>query len=159
MSPIKAALSSMSVAISEITPSTALRMLLSAADSGDAVVVIGYLLVKALLNFTLYHYTVEIMGNVIQDERFEKSVRRLMAMGIKLYVDTSDPKNAYVLMDIDSIMAYFVKRITYPTSETWIDGNYMITHVWKGEKPTTGITPPAGSRTVNAKGETQQVTV
>lgn len=82
------------------------------------------------------------MSSVQYEARFEKSVARLKAMGIKLYVDASDPENAYIFMDTMSIIAFIDKHITYPTSETWIDGKYMITHVWKGDKNSTGIQPP-----------------
>lgn len=96
-----------------------------------------------------------IMGNVQMDERFEKSIARLKAMGIKLYVDNYGNNDAYILMDIPSVLGFFLRKITYPTSESWIDGDYMITHVWKGEKNPLAIAPPAGTKIVNKKGETE----
>ena len=66
-------------------------------------------------------------------------------MGIKLYVDAYGNKDAYIIMDIQSILAFIDAKMTYPSRQTWVDGKYMITHVWKDAGSPDAIKPPEGA--------------
>jgi hypothetical protein len=74
------------------------------------------------------------MVSVILDERFEKSVDRLKAMGLKFYIDAVRDTEAYIVVDLESVVRLVDRAITYPSRKTYMEGKYMIIKVWKGDE-------------------------
>jgi hypothetical protein len=74
------------------------------------------------------------MVSVTLDERFEKSVDRLKAMGLKFYIDTVKDTEAYIVIDLESVVKLIDNKITYPSRRTYMEGKYMIIKVWKGDE-------------------------
>jgi hypothetical protein len=74
------------------------------------------------------------MVSVTLDERFEKSIDRLKAMGLKFYIDAVKDTEAYIVIDLESVVKLIDSKITYPSRRTYMEGKYMIIKVWKGDE-------------------------
>jgi hypothetical protein len=77
------------------------------------------------------------MSTVTMDKRIQTSMDRLRAMGIKFYVEQPDRNQAYVVIDMDSLVKLIDSKITYPSRKTTLEKMgekvYMMIHFWRGE--------------------------
>lgn len=77
--------------------------------------------------------------SVLQDHRIQASLRRLRAMGLAVYASTVDDNRAVILVDIESILRYIVRKIdqatSYPNKRIVVDrvNNVIRMEVWRGE--------------------------
>jgi len=67
------------------------------------------------------------------DKRYESSVARLTAMGLKFYTETVGDNEAYVVIDMASVVRLIDSKITYPSRSTTLDGRNMVIHFWRGD--------------------------
>ena len=78
---------------------------------------------------------------LINDERIEKSIRRLKALGLKVFVDVINDNLCSVVIDSDSIIDYIKrvisKQIGYPSFRILYDKHerLLLIYFWRGEIP------------------------
>jgi hypothetical protein len=75
------------------------------------------------------------MSRLEFDKRVEASMDRLRAMGLKFYVETMGDNECYIVIDMKSVVRLIDSKITYPSRRTYLEGEYMIIHFWRGEAP------------------------
>ena len=66
------------------------------------------------------------MSSITLDKRVEKSIDRLKAMGLKCHIEVVGKDEAYIVIDMDSLMNMIYRKITYPNKKIYIEGKYMI---------------------------------
>jgi len=71
------------------------------------------------------------LSQVILDKRVEKSLNRLKAMGLKVYVEAPSKNEAYIVIDMQSVVNMIYNKITYPNKEIHLEDKYMIIRIWK----------------------------
>lgn len=71
------------------------------------------------------------MSKVIYDKRVEKSLDRLKAMGLKVYIDAPNNNEAYIVIDINSVLKLIENKITFPNKRVYLEKNYMIVKIWR----------------------------
>jgi hypothetical protein len=78
---------------------------------------------------------------IIKDERIEKSIRRLKALGLKIFIDVINDDLCSVVIDSDSIIDYIkrviAKQIGYPNFRILYDKHerLLLIYFWRGEIP------------------------
>jgi len=75
------------------------------------------------------------MSKVIYDKRVEKSLNRLRAMGLKVHIESPSNDEAYIVIDIKSVLDLIYRKITFPNKEVFMEGNYMVVRIWRGDYP------------------------
>jgi len=78
------------------------------------------------------------MSKLQYDSRFTASVDRLKAMGIKFYIEQAGEDEAWLVIDMPSVVKLIDSKITYPSRETMLDNNNMVIHFWRHGKPIGG---------------------
>jgi len=75
------------------------------------------------------------------DKRYESSVARLQAMGLKFYTEIIGDDECYIAIDMESVVRLIDSKITYPSRETFLDGRTMVIHFWRGVVRTVSPKP------------------
>lgn len=75
------------------------------------------------------------------DKRYESSMARLTAMGLKFYTETVGDDECYIVIDVQSIVKLIDSKITYPSRETFLSGRDMVIHFWRGGMKVGNIKP------------------
>jgi len=52
-------------------------------------------------------------------------------MGLKVYVEAPSKNEAYIVIDMQSVVNMIYNKITYPNKEITIEDKYMIIRIWK----------------------------
>lgn len=73
------------------------------------------------------------MSRLEFDKRIEASMDRLRAMGLKFYIETPSDNECFIVIDMKSVVKLIDSKITYPNRRTYLEGDYMIIHFWRGE--------------------------
>ena len=90
---------------------------------------------RRFINPLLYIIVDQAMSRLEFDKRVEASMERLRAMGLRFYVETAGQDECYIVIDMKSVVRLIDSKITYPKRRTYLEGNYMIIHFWRGEEP------------------------
>lgn len=72
-----------------------------------------------------------MVSPIHQHPQVEKAINRLRAMGLKASIYQEDEKNAYIFIELNSILKLIDKQIKYPCHRTYLEDNYVVIKVWK----------------------------
>ena len=73
------------------------------------------------------------MSQIKYEKRVEKSLSRLKAMGLKVHIEAPNKDEAYIVIDIKSVLKLIESKITFPNKRVFTEGNYMVVHIWRGD--------------------------
>jgi len=71
------------------------------------------------------------MLSITEHPAVAKSLRRLKAMGLKVHVLPEGDNEAYIFVDINSLVKLISKEITYPNKKVYIEDNFIVINVWR----------------------------
>ena len=71
------------------------------------------------------------MSQLRYNKMVEKSIDRLRAMGLKLYIEAPNDDEVYIVIDIKSIMNMISRKISYPQHKLYREGDYVIIKIWR----------------------------
>lgn len=52
-------------------------------------------------------------------------------MGLKVYIDAPNNNEAYIVIDINSVLKLIENKITFPNKRVYLEKNYMIVKIWR----------------------------
>ena len=71
------------------------------------------------------------MLDITEHPAVAKSLRRLKAMGLRVHVLAEGDNEAYIFVDINSLVKLISKEITYPNKKVYIEDNFIVINVWR----------------------------
>ena len=71
------------------------------------------------------------MLDITEHPAVAKSLRRLKAMGLRVHVLTEGNNEAYIFVDINSLVKLISKEITYPNKKVYVEDNFIVINVWR----------------------------
>lgn len=54
-------------------------------------------------------------------------------MGLKFYIEFVSEDEAFLVLDMESVVKLIDSKITYPSRKTYLEGRHMIVHFWRGD--------------------------
>jgi len=124
------ALSAMVCATVDMMVVTAFRRAVKASDRPGEVVIPN---LNAYM--PLNSHADSMKTNITTDNRFQSSVDRLKAMGLKFHIEQPATDECMIVIDAKSLVKLIDSKITWPKRESKLIDGYMMIHFWKGEKP------------------------
>jgi len=71
------------------------------------------------------------MLDITEHPAVAKSLRRLKAMGLRVHVLPDGEHEAYIFVDINSLVKIIDKQITYPNKKVYVEDNFIVINVWR----------------------------
>jgi len=71
--------------------------------------------------------------SIISHPIIEKSLRLLRAMGLKVNVFATADNEAYIFIELDSVLRLIERQMQYPNKRVNFEEPYIVIYVWRGQ--------------------------
>ena len=65
------------------------------------------------------------------DNRVQKSLRRLQAMGLKAHIEVEGKDRGYIFIDLNSLLNMIYRKITYPNRKVYFEYPFIVVEIWR----------------------------